>query len=133
MSAFNERREARGQGGFTLIELLVVIAILGILAGVVVFAVGGVTGTAKNKSCVTAKATIETAMEAYKADSATSAYPLTLSLLSPASGTKYLKTDPTADFDIDSTDGSVVWPKGSTAAAAGSAGKYSGVTRAQCS
>ena len=43
MKAFNDRRAAAGQGGFTLIELLIVIAILGILAGVVVLAVGGVS------------------------------------------------------------------------------------------
>ena len=36
----------RTRSGFTLIELLIVIVILGVLAGVVVFAVGGITDTA---------------------------------------------------------------------------------------
>ncbi len=42
-------KRAQGQGGFTLIELLVVIAILAVLAGVVVFAVDGITDTARTR------------------------------------------------------------------------------------
>jgi prepilin-type N-terminal cleavage/methylation domain-containing protein len=53
--------------GFTLIELLVVIAILGVLAGVVVFAVGGITDRGKNSACLTEVRTIRTAIEAYYA------------------------------------------------------------------
>ena len=54
--------------GFTLVELLIVIVILGILAGIVVFAVGNLTSNAKTNACATEKATISTALEAYKAN-----------------------------------------------------------------
>jgi len=53
--------------GFTLVELLIVIVILGILAGIVVFAVGNLTSGAKTNACSTEKNTIITADEAYKA------------------------------------------------------------------
>jgi general secretion pathway protein G len=53
--------------GFTLVELLIVIVILGILAGIVVFAVGNLTSNAKSNSCSQEKSTIITADEAYKA------------------------------------------------------------------
>jgi prepilin-type N-terminal cleavage/methylation domain-containing protein len=59
--------------GFTLVELLIVIVILGVLAGIVVFAVGNLTSNAKTNACATEKATISTALEAYKAN--TGAYP----------------------------------------------------------
>ena len=53
--------------GFTLIELLIVIVILGILATVVVFAVGGITNRGQESSCKADLATIEVAVEAYYA------------------------------------------------------------------
>jgi len=51
--------------GFTLVELLVVIVILGILAAVVVFAVGGTETDAKVKACLTERSSLEAAVEAY--------------------------------------------------------------------
>jgi prepilin-type N-terminal cleavage/methylation domain-containing protein len=54
--------------GFTLVELLIVIVILGILAGIVVFAVGNLTTNAKNTGCAAEKTTISDALETYKAD-----------------------------------------------------------------
>ena len=57
----------RGQSGFTLIELLVAIAILGILAGVAVFAVGGLTTQSKTAACKTELDTIKTANAAANA------------------------------------------------------------------
>jgi general secretion pathway protein G len=69
MNMIEKRKQMRGQGGFTLIELLVVIAILGILAGVVVFAVGNLTGDAKDSACEIELRTLETAVEAAKGSS----------------------------------------------------------------
>lgn len=83
-------------GGFTLVELLIVIVILGILAAVTVFAVGGITSTARENSCSTEFATVQTAVEAFKADSPTGAAPTSLSVLwAPATGgIQYLREAP---------------------------------------
>jgi len=57
----------RDQGGFTLIELLIVIIILAILAAIVVFAVGSTNSNAIASSCNADAKSVETALEAYKA------------------------------------------------------------------
>jgi general secretion pathway protein G len=57
--------KVRGSEGFTLIELLIVIIVLGILAAVVVFALGSVTGNAKASACNADAKTIITAVQAY--------------------------------------------------------------------
>ena len=51
--------------GFTLIELLVVIVILGILAGVVIFAIGSIQDRAQKNSCTADQDTIKTAIAAW--------------------------------------------------------------------
>jgi prepilin-type N-terminal cleavage/methylation domain-containing protein len=56
-----------GEEGFTLIELLVVIVILGILAAIVVFAIGGLSDSAQKTSCSADANTIQTAEDAYYA------------------------------------------------------------------
>jgi len=61
---------AREEAGFTLIELLIVIVILGILAGVVVFSVGGITDRGNVAACKTDQSTITVAVEAYRAKKA---------------------------------------------------------------
>jgi type II secretion system protein G len=62
---------ARPSAGFTLVELLVVIVILGVLAGVVIFAVSGVTSKASSNACQTDVKTVENALEVWKAQSGT--------------------------------------------------------------
>jgi prepilin-type N-terminal cleavage/methylation domain-containing protein len=51
--------------GFTLVEVLVVIAILGILAGVVLFSVSGLSDRGQASACKSEKTTLTTAQEAY--------------------------------------------------------------------
>ena len=73
------RVKQTGAAGFTLIELLIVIVILGILAGIVVFAVGNARGDSVTASCSADKKTINTAAEAGKAKTGT--YPTTLAAM----------------------------------------------------
>ena len=71
-------QKKRQDEGFTLIELLIVIVILGILAAIVVFAVGGITDRGTKSACKSDVKTFEVAVEAYKAK--TGLYPATLNL-----------------------------------------------------
>ena len=76
------RVDAGRQDGFTLIELLIVIVILGILAAIVVFAVGSATSDSKVSACKADKKTLTVALEAYKAKSGS--YPAAQSAASHA-------------------------------------------------
>jgi general secretion pathway protein G len=53
--------------GFTLIELLIVIVILGVLSGIVVFAVSGITDRGKASACAAEIKTVQVAAEAFYA------------------------------------------------------------------
>lgn len=55
------------ESGFTLVELLIVIVILGILSGIVVFAVGAFNDRGTAAACKTDLKNVEVAVEAYRA------------------------------------------------------------------
>jgi general secretion pathway protein G len=84
------RKARKGEGGFTLIELLIVIVILGVLAGIVVFSVRGITDRGDTAACKSNLKATEVAVEAYYAK--TGGNPATTAALVPG----YLKTDPGA-------------------------------------
>jgi prepilin-type N-terminal cleavage/methylation domain-containing protein len=64
-------KRKRSEEGFTLIELLIVIIILAILAVIVVFAVGTTTTNASIAACKSTVKSVETAVEAFKAQTGT--------------------------------------------------------------
>jgi prepilin-type N-terminal cleavage/methylation domain-containing protein len=60
---FKQRRSANeADAGFTLIEILIVIVVLGILAAVVIEALGGITGKSAISACSADGATVNTAV-----------------------------------------------------------------------
>ena len=87
-------RAARAnQSGFTLIELLIVIVILGVLAGVVVFAVSAFNNDGVAAACKSDAKNVEVASEAYYAKSTTGTWAPDIATL--VSG-NYLKQAPSS-------------------------------------
>jgi prepilin-type N-terminal cleavage/methylation domain-containing protein len=87
--------------GFTLIELLIVIVVLGILAAIVIFSLTGVTGTSAVSACNADAKTVETAVQAY--DAQTGGVPATVTVAADGTVTgdgdlvpSYLHTWPNA-------------------------------------
>jgi general secretion pathway protein G len=89
-------KKRSGEGGFTLVELLIVIVILGILAAIVVLAIGGLKDTAQSANCKAGLNTIKSAEDAYFAQNNTYG---TMGQLTGGAN-KLLKTDPSADLSI---------------------------------
>lgn len=88
------RLDAGRQDGFTLIELLIVIVILGVLAGIVVFAVGTARGDSIKSACKADIKTVNTAAEAFKAKNS-SGYPATMAAMVP----DFMKSVPNGGTD----------------------------------
>ena len=65
------RRAHRGQKGVTLIELLIVIAILGVIVGIIIYAVGPFRGAGTVQSANTEAAGVRTAVQAYLSEGGT--------------------------------------------------------------
>lgn len=60
-----DRQDERSDAGFTMIELLVVVVVLGLLAGIVVFALGNVTTKSWTAACNSDSRTVNLAVGAY--------------------------------------------------------------------
>jgi prepilin-type N-terminal cleavage/methylation domain-containing protein len=89
----------RTQSGFTLLELLIVIVVLGILAAIVVFAIGGVTSASEVAACNTDARSVDVAVQAYDTQTgytsgAASGAPTASNLVSLG----YLKSFPSSSY-----------------------------------
>ncbi|MEU4394649.1 prepilin-type N-terminal cleavage/methylation domain-containing protein [Kribbella sp. NPDC023855] len=104
----NLRQARRNESGFTLIELLIVIVILGILSGIVVFAVSGINDRGTAAACKSDVSTVEVAVEAYYAK--TGAYPAAGNWTVLTTGDdRFLKSQPSSpDYTVTlGADGAV--------------------------
>src|SRR5689334_9788164 len=59
-------RAQRKSSGFTLIEVLIVVVILGVLAAIVVIAVGQMTADSAKNACATEAKTFNSAVQSYR-------------------------------------------------------------------
>jgi general secretion pathway protein G len=104
------RQVRKDEGGFTLIELLIVIVILGVLAGIVVFSVRGITDRGEASACKSEVKTIAVAEEAYYASPVGNGHYGTLTQLQTGG---FLRAGtPKYVASADATDGSLTLVSG---------------------
>ena len=93
--------------GLTLIELLIVIVVLGILASVVLFALGGVSSSAEIASCEANATKVATAVQEYRVE--TGGVPQVTAQLLTSGPTPFLQSfpEPTSSYVISIVNGVV--------------------------
>jgi general secretion pathway protein G len=109
--AFKAGRKSHREIGFTLIELLIVIVVMGILAAVVIFALGGVSSKSQVSACNTDAKTVQLAVTTFLTQNPSYTTAITSTVLTgSALGGPYLQGWPS------SSNGYAISLSGSTAA-----------------
>lgn len=105
VTTVRHKRSGEDQG-FTLMELLIVIVVLGVIAGIVVFSLTGVSAQAAVAACKSDASTVQTAVVAYEADPKhDGSAPTGISQLTP----DYLHSTPSSpDYTISLDNGTVM-------------------------
>ncbi|NNN09922.1 MAG: prepilin-type N-terminal cleavage/methylation domain-containing protein [Acidimicrobiaceae bacterium] len=121
----------RREEGLTLVELLIVIVVLGVLAAVVVFALGNVSQSAEVAACKSNATTVETAIQSY--NSLTGGTPIVTADLLTTGPNKYLQSFPVATgYALTIVNGvlEIAAPTGATPVAYGTPGACDGASTA---